>query len=208
MDVWAFSGTAPVRFDGSKWKRQGFALPNDVNAIAGFGDDVWGVDGLGIVYHRDDRWDPVAALADASSNLYYIARSAPADIWVGSAGSAAGTVFHFKDGRWTRATVCPRGMGDPCWLVIPSERGRCYVNCGGLDRTLSTSVSGPSLNLDSTSNFKYPRSPRSQARYTTDFRICHRVSFRDALIVRSPRAAGFSVVFSEDMRHGQSYDGW
>ena len=103
-------------------KRQGFALPNDVNAIGGFGDDVWGVDGLGIVYHRDDRWDPVAVLADASSNLYYIAGSAPADIWVGSAGSAAGTVFHFKDGRWTRATVCPRGMGDLTPAIAAARR--------------------------------------------------------------------------------------
>jgi len=26
----------------------------------------------------------------------------------------------------------------PCWLLIPSARGRCYVNCAGLDRTVST----------------------------------------------------------------------
>jgi predicted nucleic acid-binding protein len=33
------------------------------------------------------------------------------------------------------------------------------------------------------------------------------LSFWDALIVRSARAAGCSVVFSEDMAHGQDYEG-
>jgi len=33
------------------------------------------------------------------------------------------------------------------------------------------------------------------------------LSFWDALIVRSARAAGCSVVFSEDMGHGQDYEG-
>jgi len=61
----------------------------------------------------------------------------------------------------------------PCWLLIPSARGRCYVNCGGLDRTLSTQRfrSRPSTWI-APSNVTYPRSPRSHARYTTDFRIC------------------------------------
>jgi predicted nucleic acid-binding protein len=40
-----------------------------------------------------------------------------------------------------------------------------------------------------------------------DLHRLHRLSFWDALIVRSARAAGCSVVFSEDMRHGQSYEG-
>jgi predicted nucleic acid-binding protein len=35
----------------------------------------------------------------------------------------------------------------------------------------------------------------------------HKLSFWDALIVRSAHAAGCSIVFSEDMKHGQSYDG-
>jgi len=33
------------------------------------------------------------------------------------------------------------------------------------------------------------------------------LSFWDALIVRSARAGGCSLVFSEDMKQGQSYDG-
>jgi predicted nucleic acid-binding protein len=40
-----------------------------------------------------------------------------------------------------------------------------------------------------------------------DLRRLHRLSFWDALIVRSARAAGCSVVFTEDMKPGQSYDG-
>jgi predicted nucleic acid-binding protein len=35
----------------------------------------------------------------------------------------------------------------------------------------------------------------------------HRLSFWDALIVRSGRAGGCSVIFSEDINHGQGYDG-
>jgi predicted nucleic acid-binding protein len=35
----------------------------------------------------------------------------------------------------------------------------------------------------------------------------HRLSFWDALIVRSARAAGCSVLFSEDMKHAENYDG-
>jgi predicted nucleic acid-binding protein len=33
------------------------------------------------------------------------------------------------------------------------------------------------------------------------------LSFWDALIVRSARAGGCSVVFSEDLKHGQTYEG-
>jgi len=40
-----------------------------------------------------------------------------------------------------------------------------------------------------------------------DLHRLHKLSFWVALIVRSARAAGCSVVFSEDMKHGQSYDG-
>ena len=40
-----------------------------------------------------------------------------------------------------------------------------------------------------------------------DLHRLHRLSFWDALIVRSARAAGCSVVFSEDMKHRKSYDG-
>jgi predicted nucleic acid-binding protein len=40
-----------------------------------------------------------------------------------------------------------------------------------------------------------------------DLHRLHKLSFCDALIVRSARAAGCSVIFSEDMKHGQSYDG-
>ena len=40
-----------------------------------------------------------------------------------------------------------------------------------------------------------------------DLHRLHKLSFWDALIVRSARAAGCSIVFSENMRHSQSYDG-
>ena len=40
-----------------------------------------------------------------------------------------------------------------------------------------------------------------------DLHRLHKISFWDALIVRSARAAGCGVVFSEDLKHGQSYDG-
>ena len=40
-----------------------------------------------------------------------------------------------------------------------------------------------------------------------DLHRLHRLSFRDALILRSARAGGCSVVLSEDMRHGQDYEG-
>ena len=40
-----------------------------------------------------------------------------------------------------------------------------------------------------------------------DLHRLHKLSFWDALIVRSAHAAGCSIVFSEDMKHGQSYDG-
>jgi len=40
-----------------------------------------------------------------------------------------------------------------------------------------------------------------------DLHRLHKLSFWDALIVRSAGAAGCSVLFSEDMKHGQSYDG-
>ena len=40
-----------------------------------------------------------------------------------------------------------------------------------------------------------------------DLHRLHKLSFWDALIVRSARSAGCSVVFSEDMKHGQSYEG-
>jgi predicted nucleic acid-binding protein len=40
-----------------------------------------------------------------------------------------------------------------------------------------------------------------------DLHRLHRLSFWDALIVRSARAGGCSVLFTEDMKHGQAYDG-
>ena len=40
-----------------------------------------------------------------------------------------------------------------------------------------------------------------------DLHRLQRLSFWDALIVRSARAAGCSVVFSEDMNDGQSFEG-
>jgi len=40
-----------------------------------------------------------------------------------------------------------------------------------------------------------------------DLHRLHKLSFWDALIVRSARAGGCSLVFSEDMKQGQSYDG-
>ena len=40
-----------------------------------------------------------------------------------------------------------------------------------------------------------------------DLHRLHRLSFWDALILRCARAGGCSVVLSEDMGHGQSYDG-
>jgi predicted nucleic acid-binding protein len=40
-----------------------------------------------------------------------------------------------------------------------------------------------------------------------DLHRLHKLSFWDALVVRSARAAGCSVLLSEDMKHGQSYDG-
>jgi predicted nucleic acid-binding protein len=40
-----------------------------------------------------------------------------------------------------------------------------------------------------------------------DLHRLHKIPFWDALIVRSARAAGCGVVFSEDLKHGQSYDG-
>jgi predicted nucleic acid-binding protein len=40
-----------------------------------------------------------------------------------------------------------------------------------------------------------------------DLHRLHRLSFWDALIVRSARAAGCGVVYSEDMKHGQNYEG-
>jgi len=40
-----------------------------------------------------------------------------------------------------------------------------------------------------------------------DLHRLHRLSFWDALILRSARAGGCSVVLSEDMRHGQDYEG-
>ena len=39
-----------------------------------------------------------------------------------------------------------------------------------------------------------------------DLHRLHKLSFWDALIVRSARAAGCRVVFSEDMKHGQDYE--
>lgn len=40
-----------------------------------------------------------------------------------------------------------------------------------------------------------------------DLHRLHRLSFWDALILRSARAGGCSVVVSEDMNHGQTYEG-
>lgn len=40
-----------------------------------------------------------------------------------------------------------------------------------------------------------------------DLHRLQKVSFWDALIVRSARAGGCSVLLSEDLQHGQSYDG-
>ncbi len=40
-----------------------------------------------------------------------------------------------------------------------------------------------------------------------DLHRLHKLSFWDALILRSARSAGCSVVFSEDMKHGQNYEG-
>jgi predicted nucleic acid-binding protein len=40
-----------------------------------------------------------------------------------------------------------------------------------------------------------------------DLHRLHRLSFWDALIVRSARAGGCSVVLSEDMTHGETYEG-
>ena len=40
-----------------------------------------------------------------------------------------------------------------------------------------------------------------------DLHRLHKLSFWDALIVRSAGAAGCSVLFSEDRKHGQSHDG-
>jgi len=40
-----------------------------------------------------------------------------------------------------------------------------------------------------------------------DLHRLHRLSFRDALIVRSARAGGCSVVLSEDRTHGETYEG-
>ena len=40
-----------------------------------------------------------------------------------------------------------------------------------------------------------------------DLHRLHKLSFWDALIVRSARTAGCGVLFSEDMKQGQSYDG-
>lgn len=40
-----------------------------------------------------------------------------------------------------------------------------------------------------------------------DLHRLYKLSFWDALIVRSARAGGCSVLFSEDMKHGQNYEG-
>lgn len=40
-----------------------------------------------------------------------------------------------------------------------------------------------------------------------DLHRLQKLSFWDALIVRSARAAGCSVLFSEDMTHGKNYEG-
>lgn len=40
-----------------------------------------------------------------------------------------------------------------------------------------------------------------------DLHRLHHLSFWDALIVRSARAGGCGVLLSEDLQHGQSYDG-
>ena len=40
-----------------------------------------------------------------------------------------------------------------------------------------------------------------------DLHRLQKLSFWDALILRSARAGGCSVVLSEDMRHGQDYEG-
>jgi predicted nucleic acid-binding protein len=40
-----------------------------------------------------------------------------------------------------------------------------------------------------------------------DLHRLHKLSFWDALILRSARAGGCTVVLSEDMTHGQNYDG-
>jgi predicted nucleic acid-binding protein len=40
-----------------------------------------------------------------------------------------------------------------------------------------------------------------------DLHRLHNLSFWDALILRSARAGGCTVVLSEDMTHGQNYDG-
>ena len=40
-----------------------------------------------------------------------------------------------------------------------------------------------------------------------DLHRLHELTFWDALIVRSARSAGCSVVFSEDLKHRQSYEG-
>ena len=40
-----------------------------------------------------------------------------------------------------------------------------------------------------------------------DLHRLHQLSFWDALIVRSARASGCSVLFTEDLKHAQDYDG-
>jgi len=40
-----------------------------------------------------------------------------------------------------------------------------------------------------------------------DLHRLHKLSFWDALVVRSARAGGCRVVLTEDLKHGQSYDG-
>ena len=40
-----------------------------------------------------------------------------------------------------------------------------------------------------------------------DLHRLHKLSFWDALIVRSARSVGCNAVLSEDMKHGQSYEG-
>ena len=40
-----------------------------------------------------------------------------------------------------------------------------------------------------------------------DMHRLHHLSFWDALIVRSARAGGCAVLLSEDLQHGQSYEG-
>ncbi len=40
-----------------------------------------------------------------------------------------------------------------------------------------------------------------------DLHRLHKISFWDALVVRSARAGGCRVVLTEDLKHGQSYDG-